>query len=205
MLTLRKFVAPEFVFGQGALSLVGRQAAGLGVRRALVVVDPGLFAFAWPDKVRESLGQAGVDVRIFSAFSSNPRDTEVMRFAINTSPFVGREGKFVQSAKLRERLYKETLRNVAIQVDETDDKDSFTVKGRGEFQMAILVETMSARVVSHSTSSRLSRRRIFRASAPDVAVRRWGMRACLRKSRSMRAWPSLAAATRAEAKGGTGR
>jgi len=68
--------------------------------------------------------------------------TVAMRFAINTSPFVGREGKFVQSAKLRERLYKETLRNVAIQVDETDDKDSFTVKGRGEFQMAILVETM---------------------------------------------------------------
>jgi len=78
VLTLRKFAAPEFVFGQGALSLVGRQTAGLGVRRALVVVDPGLFAFAWPDKVRESLEQAGVDVRIFSAFSSNPRDTEVM-------------------------------------------------------------------------------------------------------------------------------
>ena len=68
--------------------------------------------------------------------------TVSMRFAINTSPFAGREGKFVQSAKLRERLYKETLRNVAIQVEETDDKDSFTVKGRGEFQMAILVETM---------------------------------------------------------------
>ncbi len=78
MLTLRKFAAPEFVFGQGALSLAGRQAAGLGVRRALVVVDPGLFAFPWPDKVRESLEQAGVDVRIFSAFSGNPRDTEVM-------------------------------------------------------------------------------------------------------------------------------
>jgi GTP-binding protein len=68
--------------------------------------------------------------------------TVAMRFAINSSPFAGREGKFVQSAKLRERLYKETLRNVAIRVEETDDKDSFTVKGRGEFQMAILVETM---------------------------------------------------------------
>ncbi|HML54097.1 MAG TPA: translational GTPase TypA [Solidesulfovibrio magneticus] len=68
--------------------------------------------------------------------------TVSMRFAINTSPFVGREGKFVQSAKLRERLYKETLRNVAIKVEETEDKDAFTVKGRGEFQMAIIVETM---------------------------------------------------------------
>jgi len=68
--------------------------------------------------------------------------TVSMRFAINTSPFVGREGKFVQSAKLRDRLYKETLRNVAIKVEETEDKDAFTVKGRGEFQMAIIVETM---------------------------------------------------------------
>ncbi len=68
--------------------------------------------------------------------------TVAMRFAINSSPFAGREGKYVQSAKLRERLMKETLRNVAIRVDETEDKDSFTVKGRGEFQMAILVETM---------------------------------------------------------------
>ncbi len=68
--------------------------------------------------------------------------TVAMRFAINSSPFAGREGKYVQSAKLRERLYKETLRNVALRVEETEDKDSFTVKGRGEFQMAILVETM---------------------------------------------------------------
>ena len=65
-----------------------------------------------------------------------------MRFSINTSPFAGREGKYVQSRKLRERLLKETLLNVAIKVEETDDKDSFIVKGRGEFQMAILIETM---------------------------------------------------------------
>ena len=63
-------------------------------------------------------------------------------FGINTSPFAGREGKYVQSAKLRERLYKETLRNVAIKVEESENSDSFIVKGRGEFQMAILIETM---------------------------------------------------------------
>ena len=65
-----------------------------------------------------------------------------MKFTINTSPFAGLEGQFVQSRKLRERLLKETLHNVAIRVEESADTDTFTVKGRGEFQMAILVETM---------------------------------------------------------------
>ena len=65
-----------------------------------------------------------------------------MRFTINTSPFAGREGKYCQSRNLRERLFKETLRNVAIQVEETDNREVFLVKGRGEFQLAILIETM---------------------------------------------------------------
>jgi GTP-binding protein len=65
-----------------------------------------------------------------------------MTFAINTSPFSGKEGKYVQSAKLKERLIKETLRNVALKVEESDTPDTFIVKGRGEFQMAILIETM---------------------------------------------------------------
>ncbi len=65
-----------------------------------------------------------------------------MMFAINTSPFAGREGRYVQSAKLKERLFKETLRNVALRVEESDTAESFVVKGRGEFQMAILIETM---------------------------------------------------------------
>ncbi len=68
--------------------------------------------------------------------------TVAMKFTINSSPFAGREGRFVQSAKIRERLVKETLRNVAIQVEETESRDVFQVKGRGEFQMAILIETM---------------------------------------------------------------
>jgi GTP-binding protein len=68
--------------------------------------------------------------------------TVSMRFTINASPLAGREGKIVQSSKIRERLIKETLRNVAIQVEETDSRDVFLVKGRGEFQMAILIETM---------------------------------------------------------------
>lgn len=68
--------------------------------------------------------------------------TVSMRFSINTSPLAGTEGKLVQSSKIRERLHKETLLNVAIQVDDSEDRDSFIVKGRGEFQMAILIETM---------------------------------------------------------------
>ncbi len=65
-----------------------------------------------------------------------------MLFTINTSPFAGREGKYVQSGKLRERLMRETMRNVAIRIEEADSPDRFIVKGRGEFQMAILIETM---------------------------------------------------------------
>ena len=68
--------------------------------------------------------------------------TVSMRFSKNTSPLAGKEGRFVQSSKIRERLHKETLRNVAIQVEESPDHESFVVKGRGEFQMAIIVETM---------------------------------------------------------------
>lgn len=65
-----------------------------------------------------------------------------MVFGINTSPYSGREGKYVQSAKLKERLIKETLRNVALKLEESESADQFIVKGRGEFQMVILIETL---------------------------------------------------------------
>ncbi|WP_022666118.1 translational GTPase TypA [Desulfospira joergensenii] len=68
--------------------------------------------------------------------------TVFMQFSINTSPFAGQEGKHVQSRKIRERLLKETLMNVAIEVEESDEGESFVVKGRGELQLAILIETM---------------------------------------------------------------
>ncbi len=60
----------------------------------------------------------------------------------NTSPFAGREGQFVQSRRIWDRLEKEALHNVAIKVEEDAENDTFVVKGRGEFQMAILIETM---------------------------------------------------------------
>jgi len=65
-----------------------------------------------------------------------------MLFTSSTSPLSGKEGKYVQSGKIRERLYKEALRNVAIRVEDAEEADCFIVKGRGEFQMAILIETM---------------------------------------------------------------
>lgn len=68
--------------------------------------------------------------------------TIAMRFGLNTSPLAGLEGEIVQAKKIHDRLILETLRNVALQVEQTDDDTSFTVKGRGEFQMAILIETM---------------------------------------------------------------
>ncbi|BBO87346.1 translational GTPase TypA [Desulfosarcina ovata] len=68
--------------------------------------------------------------------------TVSMLFTINDGPLSGREGRYVQSAKIRERLKKETLLNVAIQVETVSDRDSILVKGRGEFQLAILIETM---------------------------------------------------------------
>jgi len=68
--------------------------------------------------------------------------TLAMVFTINTSPFVGREGQFVTSRDLRERLEKELLTNVSLRVEDTGSTDAFRVLGRGELQLAILIETM---------------------------------------------------------------
>ncbi len=68
--------------------------------------------------------------------------TVSMEFSVNSSPFAGKEGKYVQSSRILERLTKETLLNVAIQIEKTGAQDIVLVKGRGEFQLAILIETM---------------------------------------------------------------
>ena len=65
-----------------------------------------------------------------------------MTFSVNDSPFAGREGKFVTSRQLRERLFRETLKDVSLRVTETDSTDSFNVAGRGEMSLSILMETM---------------------------------------------------------------
>ena len=68
--------------------------------------------------------------------------TVEMTFSVNDSPFAGREGKFVTSRQLRERLFKEVLRDVSLRVKETENTDSFRVAGRGEMHLSILIETM---------------------------------------------------------------
>jgi GTP-binding protein len=68
--------------------------------------------------------------------------TVSMLFSSNTSPFAGREGKYVTSTQLRERLWKERRVNVGIRVEDTDSPDTFRVSGRGELQLAILIEIM---------------------------------------------------------------
>jgi GTP-binding protein len=68
--------------------------------------------------------------------------TIAMNFQVNTSPFAGREGKFVTSRQLRERLQRELQSNVALRVEDTDEPDVFRVQGRGELHLTILLETM---------------------------------------------------------------
>lgn len=83
----------------------------------------------------------------FGSFEALPfvkisEPTVEMTFSVNDSPFAGREGKFVTSRQLRERLFKELLKDVSLRVSETDSTDSFKVAGRGEMHLSILIENM---------------------------------------------------------------
>jgi len=78
---LRKFVAPEFVFGEGASNLAGRYACNFGLHNVLLVSDPGVVSCSWFEDVCRSLDGAGVSWTLFSGVSENPRSMEVMRGA----------------------------------------------------------------------------------------------------------------------------
>lgn len=75
-------------------------------------------------------------------FTKISEPTVEMTFSVNDSPFAGKEGKFVTSRQIRERLFKETLKDVSLRVEETENTDSFRVAGRGEMHLSILIENM---------------------------------------------------------------
>lgn len=91
-----------------------------------------------------SIGATLADINRPEAMSMHAVDepTLTMNFQVNTSPFAGKEGKFVTSRQLRERLEKELLTNVAMKLEDTGDTDSFLVSGRGELHLTILLESM---------------------------------------------------------------
>ncbi len=84
-------------------------------------------------------------------------------FVVNNSPFAGREGKFVTSRQVKDRLYKELERNIALRVDETDSPDTHTVSGRGELHLGILMETMRR----EGFEFQVSRPRVITRVGPD--------------------------------------
>lgn len=97
------------------------------------------------------VGLEGFDIGDTIADASTPEamapikveePTLSMRFTVNNSPFFGKEGKLVTSRHLRDRLYKETEKNLALRVHDTDSADSFMVYGRGVLHLAVLIETM---------------------------------------------------------------
>ena len=119
--------------------------------------------YAFEGLKRESIDRAGFgeivalagvdDIQIGDTITSaeNPQQLPViavdeptisMIFGVNNSPFAGKEGRYVTSRQVKERLEKETLGNVAIRVDDTESPDQFKVSGRGELQLAILIEMM---------------------------------------------------------------
>ncbi|MFC1774482.1 translational GTPase TypA [Pseudomonadota bacterium] len=120
-----------------------------------------LFGFLGLERIEVDEAQAG-DIIAFTGIDGlgisdtlcDPNNVEVlpalsvdeptvsMTFQVNSSPFAGREGKFVTSRQVRERLDRELIHNVALRVENTDDPDKFKVSGRGELHLSILIENM---------------------------------------------------------------
>ncbi len=90
--------------------------------------------------IGNTICDAGVPNPVAFVKISDP--TVEMTFAVNDSPFAGKEGKFVTSRQIRDRLHKELLRDVALHVEDSPTSDSFRVLGRGEMHLSILIETM---------------------------------------------------------------
>jgi GTP-binding protein len=141
--------------GQNVFLLKGPGAAPLPVKVNQVLVFKGLErvvteeAQAGDIVAVNGVEDIGIGVTIVDSEESKAlpllkvdEPTLVMNFQVNTSPFAGREGRFVTSRQLRERLVRETMGNVALRVEETGDPDVFKVSGRGELHLTILLENM---------------------------------------------------------------
>ena len=120
------------IFGFHGLERVDRDSAQAGDIITFTGIDDLKISdtLCDPDHV-EALPPLSVDEPTLS-----------MTFQVNDSPFAGREGKFVTSRNLKDRLERELIHNVALKVEQQDDPDKFTVSGRGELHLSILIETM---------------------------------------------------------------
>jgi len=138
-----------------AISVVDRN----GVQRTGRVLQ--IFGFMGLERVEVGSARAGdivavtgvegldisdtlCDVDQVQALSPLKVDSPTVRmtFQVNNSPFAGRDGKYVTSRQLKDRLFRETVHNVALEVNETEDSEKFAVAGRGELHLSILLETM---------------------------------------------------------------
>jgi GTP-binding protein len=115
---------------------------GMGKRKVLEVISGDLCAVVGLEDF--NIGDTICDIENPEALPviSVDEPTMSMLFSINNSPFFGKDGKFVTSRHLRDRLMKETEKNLALKVEDTDSADSFLVYGRGILHLGILVETM---------------------------------------------------------------
>ena len=137
------------------VAVVRRSGAVESAKVTVVYVYEGLrrveVAEAGPGELVAVAGVEAMDIGETLAEPERPvalppihidEPTVAMLFSSNVSPFAGREGKYVTSRHLRDRLFKEARTNVAIRIEETDSPDTFRVSGRGELQLAILIEMM---------------------------------------------------------------
>jgi len=115
---------------------------GMGKRKVTEVIAGDLCAVVGLDDFNIGDTIADIDTPEGLPIISVDEPTMSMTFSINNSPFFGKDGKFVTSRHLRDRLMKETEKNLALRVEDTDSADSFLVFGRGILHLGILVETM---------------------------------------------------------------
>lgn len=140
---------------------VGQQAALLGADAETIEKIGGVYVFEGLKRVKvdsasagDLIAIAGVEKAQIGDTLTDPANRDVlpriqideptikMRFSINDSPLAGKAGKWITSRHLRDRLFREGTRNIALRVEETESPDAFIVFGRGELMLAILAETM---------------------------------------------------------------